>query len=54
MREALKNAREEIQDVSQQLERVMKANKKLQNTAESLQMELGRKDVELEKLEHER
>ncbi|KAK3746553.1 hypothetical protein QZH41_017036, partial [Actinostola sp. cb2023] len=54
LREAFKNAKDDLRDSSQQLDRAMKSNKKLQHTAEHLQKELGRKDVELEKLEKER
>lgn len=54
LRGALKSAKDEIEDLTQKLGRALKTNKRLQNTAEDLQMELGRKDVELEKLFKER
>ncbi|EDO39485.1 predicted protein [Nematostella vectensis] len=50
LREAVKSAKNDHQELTQKLERAMQTNSKLQSTAERLQMELGRKDVELEKL----
>lgn len=54
LREALSNAQVDRERMSDQLERLLSANKELQDNMEVLQTELGRKQTEFEKLLDER
>lgn len=54
LREALSNAQVDRERMSDQLERLLSANKELQDNMEVLQTELGRKQMEFEKLLEER
>ena len=54
LREALSDAQTDRERMTDQLERLLSANKELQDNMEVLQTELGRKQVEYDNLREER
>ena len=54
LREALSDAQIDRERMTDQLERLLSANKELQDNTEVLQTELGRKQVEYDNLREER